>query len=109
MCVCIIQSEWVFFKEGGTYYGVYAQINIQNPKLEDPGQFSEAVMRIENGQGDRLNIIQTGWMVIVFSQCHSFCATINLSLNLIFVLILKVYQGLYHESHSFGYIMDSKL
>jgi len=52
--------------EGDKYYGAKATINVWDPKIQQPNEFSLSQMWILGGSfGQDLNSIEAGWQVLL--------------------------------------------
>jgi len=64
--------------EGDKYYGAKATINVWDPKIQQPNEFSLSQMWILGGSfGQDLNSIEAGWQVLLnFFSIVIFCLQI---------------------------------
>lgn len=65
--------------EGDKYYGAKATINVWDPKIQQPNEFSLSQMWILGGSfGQDLNSIEAGWQVLLkkILHCHLLSANI---------------------------------
>lgn len=56
----------IAYVEGDKYYGAKATINVWEPKIQQPNEFSLSQLWILGGSfGEDLNSIEAGWQVII--------------------------------------------
>ena len=48
---------------GYSYIGAQGDINIWNPKVESPDEFTTAQIWLKNGPGDAFESVESGWVV----------------------------------------------
>lgn len=69
-CFSFSEFLWIFqhaivYVEGDKYYGAKATINVWEPKIQQPNEFSLSQMWILGGSfGEDLNSIEVGWQVL---------------------------------------------
>ena len=70
LCFCMFGLLWgdqhaIAYVEGDKYYGAKATINVWEPKIQQPNEFSLSQLWILGGSfGEDLNSIEAGWQVI---------------------------------------------
>jgi hypothetical protein len=56
----------IAYVEGDKYYGAKATINVWEPKIQQPNEFSLSQLWILGGSfGEDLNSIEAGWQVLL--------------------------------------------
>lgn len=61
-----LNQHAIAYVEGDTYYGAKATINVWEPKIQQPNEFSLSQIWVLGGSfGEDLNSIEAGWQVIL--------------------------------------------
>lgn len=62
----------IAYVEGDKYFGAQANINVWQPKVQEPTEFSVSQIWVTAGSFDAgdLNSVEAGWMVN-FSNCYN--------------------------------------
>lgn len=63
--VVVVVQHAIAYVEGDKYYGAKATINVWEPKIQQPNEFSLSQLWILGGSfGQDLNSIEAGWQVL---------------------------------------------
>lgn len=61
------EQHAIAYVEGDKYYGAKATINVWEPKIQQPNEFSLSQIWVLGGSfGEDLNSIEAGWQVFYF-------------------------------------------
>lgn len=53
---------------GYNYIGAQADINVWDPNVESPDDFTTAQIWLKGGPGDNFESVESGWMVSTFTK-----------------------------------------
>lgn len=61
----VLKQAAILFTYGFNFIGGSGDINVWNPYVEKPGEFTTSQIWLKGGPGDNFESVESGWAVII--------------------------------------------